>query len=130
MNKNNNNSFQGKVKKNAQKGYRKAKETVQEGKEKVDEVRHSSTWQKTKEIAKKTAEITESHLAVAKASVSLSNEEAELMKKLKDKLNKKGFYPSKSEILRAGLWSLRNKNEEELGEAVKDLFKVKKMRIL
>lgn len=128
MNKNNN--LQKKVKENAEKVYRNTKETVREGKEKIDEVRHSSTWQKTKEIAKKTAEITGSHLAVAKASVSLSNKEAELMKNLKDKLNKKGFYPSKSEILRAGLWSLRNRNEEELEEAVKDLFKVKQMRIL
>ena len=51
------------------------------------------------------------------------------MENLKDKLNKKGFYPSKSEILQAGLWSLRNKNEEELKKAVEDLFKVKQTRI-
>ena len=52
------------------------------------------------------------------------------MEKLKNNLNKKGVYPSKSEILRAGLWSLRNKNSEELEEVVKDLFKVKQTRVL
>ncbi|WP_147411349.1 hypothetical protein [endosymbiont GvMRE of Glomus versiforme] len=127
MNKNNN--LQGKVKQNAQKGYQKAKEEVQEGKEKSDEIRHSSAWQKTKEGTKKVAEIVGSHLAAIKTSITLSNEEAELMENLKDKLNKKGFYPSKSEILRAGLWNLRNKNEEELKKAVEDLFKVKQTRI-
>ncbi|CAI2164226.1 17338_t:CDS:2 [Funneliformis geosporum] len=68
-------NFGKKSKENAKEGYQKTKEVVQEG----------------------------SHLAATKTSITLSNEEAELMGSLKDKLNKKGFYPSKSEILRAGL---------------------------
>jgi len=108
----------------------KVKETTEKAKENIDEIRHSSAWQKTKDTAKKVASITGSHLATTKASITLSNEEAELMERLKSKLNKKKIYPSKSEILRAGLWNLRNKNEEELEEAVKDLFKVKQMRVL
>ena len=118
-----------KIKEDAKKGYQKTKELVQEGKEKIDEIRHSSAWQKTKEGSKKVAKIVGSHLAAIKTSITLSNEEAELMENLKDKLNKKGFYPSKSEILRAGLWSLRGKNEEELKKAIEDLFKVKQARI-
>ena len=52
------------------------------------------------------------------------------MENLKKELNKKGVYPSKSEMLRAGLWSLRDKSPEELEELTKDLFKVKQTRIL
>jgi len=81
----------------------KVKETAEEGKKKVDQVRQSSAWQKTKGAVKKGIEITGSHLATTKASIVLSNEEAELMEKLKSELNKKGIYPSKSEVLRAGL---------------------------
>jgi Arc/MetJ-type ribon-helix-helix transcriptional regulator len=106
------------------------KETTKKGKEKINQTRQSSTWQKTKGVVKKGVEITGSHLATTKASIVLSNEEAELMENLKSKLNKRGVYPSKSEVLRAGLWSLRNKNSEELEEAVKDLFKVKQTRVL
>jgi Arc/MetJ-type ribon-helix-helix transcriptional regulator len=42
-------------------------------------------------------------LATIRAGVTLSNEEAKLMENLKSDLNKKGIYPSKSEIIRAGL---------------------------
>lgn len=122
----NKNSLKNKLQKTA----RKIKETTQTGKEKINQVRQSSTWQKTKQAVKKGVKIVGSHLATAKASLTLSNEEAELMENLKSKLNKKGIYPSKSEILRAGLWSLRTKNSEELEEAVKDLFKIKQMRVL
>ncbi len=108
----------------------KVKETTKKGKEKINQARQSSTWQKTKGAVKKTTSIIGSHLATTKASITLSNEEAKLMENLKSKLNEKGVYPSKSEVLRAGLWSLRNKNSEELEEAVKDLFKVKQTRVL
>ena len=108
----------------------KVKETTKKGKEKINQVRQSSTWQKAKRTVKKGVEITGSHLATTKASIVLSNEEAELTETLKSKLNQKGIYPSKSEVLRAGLWSLRNKSSEELEEAVKDLFNVKRMRVL
>jgi N6-adenosine-specific RNA methylase IME4 len=81
----------------------KVKETAEKVKEKTNQVRQSSAWQKTKNTAKKVDTITGSHLATTRASITLSNEEAELMENLKDKLNKKGVYPSKSEILRAGL---------------------------
>ena len=108
----------------------KVKETTEKGKEKINQTRQSSAWQKTKGAVKKTATITGSHLATTEASIVLSNEEAELMENLKSKLNEKGVYPSKSEVLRAGLWSLRNKNSEELEETVKDLFKIKQTRVL
>jgi uncharacterized membrane protein len=81
----------------------KVKATTEAVKEKTDQVRHSSVWQKAKNTAKKVATITGSHLAIARVSITLSNEEAELMENLKDELNKRGVYPSKSEILRAGL---------------------------
>ena len=106
------------------------KENTIKSKDKLNQVRQSSTWQKTKGAVKKTASIVGSHLAITKASITLSNEEAKLMESLKSKLNKRGVYPSKSEVLRAGLWSLRNKNSEELEEVVKDLFKVKQTRVL
>jgi len=117
-------------KQKANKTAHKIKETAQAGKEKINQFRQSSTWQKTKRAVKKGVKIIGSHLAATRASLTLSNEEAELMENLKNKLNKKGIYPSKSEILRAGLWSLRTKNLEELGEAVKDLFKIKQTRVL
>jgi len=81
----------------------KIKETTKKGKEKIDKARQSSAWQKTKGAVKKGVEITGSHLATTKASIVLSNKEAELMENLKSKLNKRGIYPSKSEVLRAGL---------------------------
>jgi len=124
------NSLKEESKKNTKKAADKIKKTAKKGKEKIDEVRQSSRWKKTKEMAKKTASNIGSRLATLKSSITLSNEEAKLMEKLKKELNKKDVYPSKSEILRAGLWSLKNKNPEELEELVKDLFKVKQMRIL
>nr|CAG8552302.1 8845_t:CDS:2 [Entrophospora candida] len=57
------------------------------------------TAEEVKEKTNQAAKIVGSHLAAIKTSTTLSNEEAELMENLKDKLNKKGFYPSKSEIL-------------------------------
>jgi len=54
-------------------------------------------------MAKKTASNIGSRLATLKSSIALSNEEAKLMENLKKELNKKGVYPSKSEMLRAGL---------------------------
>jgi len=119
-----------KIKQSTKKGYQKTKQGAKKGKKQIDKVRQSSTWQKTKRVAKKTTSIVGSHLATARTSITLSNEEAKLMEKLKSELNKKNVYPSKSEILRAGLWSLRNKKSNELEEIVKDLFKVKKTRIL
>ena len=119
-----------KIKQSTKKGYQKTKQGAKKGKKQIDKVRQSSTWQKTKRVAKKTTSIVGSHLATARTSITLSNEEAKLMEKLKSELNKKNVYPSKSEILRAGLWSLRNKKPNELEEIVKDLFKVKKTRIL
>jgi Arc/MetJ-type ribon-helix-helix transcriptional regulator len=65
-----------------------------------------------------------------RTSITLSNEESELMNKLKDNLNKKNIYPSKSEILRAGLWNLRKMKASELEKAVEDLLKVKQTRVL
>ena len=119
-----------KIKQSTKKGYQKTKQGAKKGKKQIDKVRQSSTWQKTKRVAKKTTSIVGSHLATARTSITLSNEEAKLMEKLKSELNKKNVYPSKSEILRAGLWSLRNKKSNELEEIVKDLFKVKKTRVL
>jgi hypothetical protein len=124
------NSTKEKVKKDTKKGYKKTKQVAQKGKEKVDQARHSSIWQKTKKMAKKTASIVGSHLATARVSITMSNEEAKLMEKINNDLNKKGLYPSKSEILRAGLWSLRNKKSAEIEGAVKDLLKVKQTRVL
>ncbi|MCE8163077.1 MAG: hypothetical protein I3274_02545 [Candidatus Moeniiplasma glomeromycotorum] len=115
-----------KVKKTAQ----KTKATAQQTKKKIDEARQTSTWKKTKQVAKKATRIAGSHLATLRTSITLSNEESELMNKLKDNLNKKNFYPSKSEILRAGLWNLRKMKTQELESAVKDLLKVKQMRVL
>ena len=91
------------AKRSTKKGYRKTKEGAKKGEEKINQVRQSSAWQKTKGVAKKTATIAGSHLATTKASIVLSNKEAELMENLKSKLNQKGIYPSKSEVLRAGL---------------------------
>ena len=119
-----------KIKQSTKKGYQKTKQGAKKGKKQIDKVRQSSTWQKTKRVAKKATSIVGSHLATARTSITLSNEEAKLMEKLKSELNKKNVYPSKSEILRAGLWSLRNKKPNELEEIVKDLFKVKKTRVL
>src|SRR4051794_23575100 len=92
-----------KMKENTAEGYQKAEQAAQKGKEKIEEVRHSSAWQKTKGAVKKGARITGSHLATARVSITLSNEESELMERLKNDLNNKDIYPSKSEILRAGL---------------------------
>lgn len=117
------------IKENARKGYQNTKEAVKKGKEKIGEVRHSSALQKTKEGVKKAARIIGSHLATARVSITLSNKEAELLERLKNDLNNKGVYPSKSEILRGGLWSLRNKSSDEIEEAVKDLLKVKQTRV-
>jgi Arc/MetJ-type ribon-helix-helix transcriptional regulator len=52
------------------------------------------------------------------------------MEKLKNDLNKKGLYPSKSEILRSGLWNLRKMSVKQLEDTVKDLLKVKQIRVL
>lgn len=135
--KNNNNSLKEKAKKgtskakqSTKKGYQKTKQGIKKGKKQIDKVRQSSTWQKTKQDAKKATSIVGSHLAATRASITLSNEEAKLMEKLKSELNKKGIYPSKSEILRAGLWSLRNKKPNEVEKAIEDLFKVKQTRVL
>ena len=119
-----------KVKQSTKKGYQKTKRGIKKGKKQIDKVRQSSTWQKTKQGAKKATSIVGSHLATARTSITLSNEEAKLMEKLKKELNKKGIYPSKSEILRAGLWSLRNKKPNEVEKAIEDLFKVKQTRVL
>ncbi|MCE8167845.1 MAG: hypothetical protein I3273_04545 [Candidatus Moeniiplasma glomeromycotorum] len=124
------NSPKEKLKENTKKGYKKTKEAFKEGKQKVDEARKTSTWKKTKRVAKKVARITGSHLAALSASITLSNEESELISKLKNDLNKKKIYPSKSEIIRAGLWNLRKMNAKELENAVKDLVKVKQTRVL
>jgi len=118
------------IKENAVEGYQTAEQATQKGKEKFEETRHSSAWQKTKGAVKKGAQITGSHLATARVSITLSNQEAELMERIKNDLNSKDIYPSKSEIFRAGLWSLRDKNSAEIEAAVKDLFKVKQMRVL
>jgi hypothetical protein len=115
---NENQNLKDKIKENTKKGYQNTKEAVQEGKEKTDEVRHSSAWQKAKGAVKKGTRIAGSHLATARVSITLSNQEAELMERLKNDLNGKGIYPSKSEIMRAGLWSLRNKNYAEIEAAV------------
>lgn len=125
-----NNSFAQKTQKKATKTARKVKDTARQGKRKIDKVRSTSTWKKTKQVARKTARIVGSHLATLRTSITLSNEESELMNKLKDNLNKKNIYPSKSEILRAGLWSLRKMKAPELEKAVEDLLKVKQTRIL
>lgn len=91
------------VKKQAKKITQKTKEVAQKSKQKIDEVRKTSAWKKVKRVAKKATRITGSHLAILRASITLSNEEAELLDKLKNNLNKKNLYPSKSEIMRAGL---------------------------
>ena len=124
------NSLKNKPKETTKKVYKKPKEVAKKGKAKVDQARQSSLWQKTKQVAKKTARIVGSHLATFRASITLSNNEAELMEEIKNKLNKKGIYPSKSEILRAGLWNLRKMKAEELEKSLKELFKVKQTRVL
>jgi hypothetical protein len=124
------NSLKEKAKETGKKGYKKTREVVKKGKEKADQARQSSLWQKTKQVAKKATRITGSHLATFRASITLSNNESELMEELKNKLNKKGIYPSKSEILRMGLWNLRKMKGEELENSLKELVKVKKTRIL
>lgn len=108
----------------------KVKKTAKKGKKKVDEVRQSSQWKKTKEVAKKIASNVGSRLATLKSSIVLSNQEAKLLESLKKELNKNGAYPSKSEILRAGLWSLRDKEPAELKELINKLIEVKRTRIL
>ena len=50
--------------------------------------------------------------------------------RIKSNLNKKEIYPSKSEILRAGLWNLRKMSSQQLEDALKDLIKIKQTRIL
>ena len=118
------------VKKQTKKVAQQAKESAQKGKRKIDEARKTSAWKKIKSGVKKTARIASSHLATLRVSVTLSNEESELINKLKDELNKKSVYPSKSEIVHAGLWNLRKMNAKELENSVKDLLKVKQTRIL
>ena len=87
------------TKKGIKKGKEKTKVGVKKGEEKINQVRQSSAWKKTKKVAG----IVGSHLATFRTSITLSNEEAKLMEKLKNDLNGRGIYPSKSEILRAGL---------------------------
>ena len=118
------------IEKKTKKVTQKVKESAQTSKKKIDEARKTSAWKKTKRAVKKVTRITGSHLAILRASITLSNEEAELLDKLKNNLNKKKLYPSKSEIMRAGLWNLRKMNAKELENTVKDLLKVKQTRIL
>jgi hypothetical protein len=99
MNQKNPNSLAKKTKRTT----KKVQKTAQWSKEKIDKVRESSTGKKLKKVGKKIIQIGGSHLSTLRASITLSNEEAELMEKLKNDLNKKGLYPSKSEILRSGL---------------------------
>ena len=124
-----NNSFAQQTQKKAPKFARRVKDTAHQGKQKADEARSTSAWKKTKQVAQKTTRIAGSHLATLRTSITLSNEESELMNKLKNNLNKKNIYPSKSEILRAGLWSLRKMKTPELEKAVEDLLKVKQIRV-
>lgn len=126
-----------KVKEKAQEGAEKAqgvaektKKTVQKGIKETKKAYNSPRGKKVRGWVKKTSEIIGSHLATVKAGITLSNEESKLLQNLKETLNKKDIYPSKSEILRAGLWSLRKMNSQQLEEALKDLVKVKQMRIL
>jgi len=110
---------------------KKTKSAAQKTKEKVDKARQTSTWQKTKRVAKKVARITGSHLATLRASITLSNEESELLSKLENRLKKKKRFASKSEILRAGgLWRLSKISDRELEAAVKDLLEVKQIKFL
>ena len=115
-----------KGKEKTKKGYQKTKEGVKKGKEKINQVRQSSAWQKTKKVAG----IIGSHLAFLKTSITLSNEEAKLLTKLKNDLKNKNVSVSKSEIFRAALWSLRNKKLKEVEEMVKDLVKINQMKFL
>ena len=126
-----------KIKKTSEKVGKKTKESakwlkdkVSEGAEKGKKMYNSPRGKKVREWIKKTSKVIGSHLATVKAGITLSNEEANLLESLKNDLIKKNIYPSKSEILRAGLWSLRKMNSHDLEEALKDLIKVKQTRIL
>lgn len=109
---------------------KKAKKNVQRGIKKVKKEYNSPRGKKVRQWVKKTSEVVGSHLATIRAGITLSNEESRLLQNLKETLNKKGIYPSKSEILRAGLWNLQKMNAKQLEEVLKELVKVKQMRIL
>ena len=65
---------------------------------------------------------------VVREGISLPLAEAQLIKQLKNQISEADFYPSKSEILRAGLISLSQKSKEEIKELIKRLTMVKKGR--
>lgn len=116
--------------KKTQQAIKKVKSVASKTTQKIDQAQKNPLGKKIKKAITETTKIATSHLAALKTSLILSNQESELIIKLQAELNKQEVYPSKSEIIRAGLWNLRNKKPEELEEIIKDLVKVKQMRVL
>ena len=91
------------TKKKTRQGAKKIKEIVNKTTQKIDQTQKSPLVKKIKKTIIRTAKIATSHLATLKTALVLSNQESELIIKIKDELNKNEIYPSKSEIIRAGL---------------------------
>ncbi|WNE41146.1 MAG: hypothetical protein mread185_000603 [Mycoplasmataceae bacterium] len=124
------NQLKEQTKTKSQQAIKKVKEAARSTAHKIDQAQKSPLGKKIKKAITKTAKIATAHLATLKTALTLSNQESELIIKLQADLNKKEIYPSKSEIIRAAVWSLRNKKTQELEEIIKDLVKVKQIRVL
>src|SRR5688572_18729588 len=65
---------------------------------------------------------------VVREGISLPAAEAELIRQIKNQISGDNFYPSKSEILRAGLLSLSKLEKKEIKELISSLSVVKRGR--
>jgi hypothetical protein len=91
------------TKNKSQQAIKKAKDVASKTAQKIDQAQKSPLGKKIKKAIAKTSEIATAHLATLKTALTLSNQESELIIKLQSELNKREVYPSKDEIIRAGL---------------------------
>ncbi|KLL03023.1 MAG: hypothetical protein MRECE_32c004 [Mycoplasmataceae bacterium CE_OT135] len=82
-------------------------------------------FQQTEAVKSKT--LTQSK-KVVREGISLPEAEAELIQQIKNQISGNNFYPSKSEILRAGLLSLSKLEKKEIKELISSLVVVKRGR--
>lgn len=65
---------------------------------------------------------------VVREGISLPKEEAQKIENIRDKISQAGFYPTKSEIFRAGILALESMEVEKIRSLIKTLEKLKKGR--
>ena len=62
---------------------------------------------------------------LVREGVSLPRKEADLVEKIRGRVTKSGFYPTKSEIFRAGLFYLSELTEIQIEKILRELPKLK-----